>query len=119
MKNLRYLIYTLSLLALPLLTQAQDEKNKVETAEFEVKGVCGMCKERIENAALIPGVKQVTWDKESGMLTAIYKPSKVTELEIHQAIAEFGHDTSQVPADSTAYEKLPMCCAYRGTAEKH
>ena len=33
------------------------KKNKAETNEFKVYGLCNMCKERIEEAALIKGVK--------------------------------------------------------------
>lgn len=78
-----------------------------------------MCKARIENAALIPGVKMAEWDLESGMITVVYKTKKVTEMEIHQAIAEKGHRTEKVDANPDTYANLPGCCAYDDGVEKH
>ena len=99
---------------------AQKESNKITTAEFGVSGVCNMCKERIENAALIKGVKLVEWDKNTKILKVVYKSNKTDELAIQKAIAEHGHDTEKVKATQEAYEKLPMCCEYRREgAESH
>lgn len=99
---------------------AQDEQKKVETSEFKVKGVCNMCKERIENAALIKGVKMAEWNKETEILKVVYVTRK-TDLEtIHKAIAEVGHDTEKVKGNHDAYHKLPKCCAYRDSnTHKH
>lgn len=91
----------------------------VKTAEFKVEGVCGMCKDRIENGALIKGVKKAEWDKETEMLTVIYNPDKVELIDIHKAIAELGHNTDKVKAEETAYNKLPTCCQYDDGAHKH
>ena len=97
-----------------------DKKNsKVDTAKFEVKGVCGMCKERIENAALIKGVKWVEWDKATDTLTVIYRVDKTKLLDVHKSIAEVGHTTDLVKCNIDAYKKLPGCCAYMGDAKKH
>jgi len=91
----------------------------VKTAEFKVEGVCDMCKERIENGALIKGVKKAEWDKETKMITVLYNPKKVTLIEIHKAIAEVGHSTEKVQAKESVYNKLPNCCQYDDGAEKH
>ncbi|MGL1885234.1 MAG: cation-transporting ATPase [Reichenbachiella sp.] len=117
MKSLKYIIITGIVMIFSLSVQAQESKSK--TCEFEVLGVCGMCKERIENAAYIKGVKFVEWDNPTGKMTVIYKPGKITELEIHQSIAAIGHDTDQVKADSASYATLPDCCAYRNGVHKH
>jgi hypothetical protein len=111
----------ISILILTLLFPALDisANNDVKTAEFKVEGVCDMCKERIENGALIKGVKKAEWDKETGMITVIYNSKKVTIMEIHKAIAEVGHSTDKVEAKETAYNKLPACCQYDSGAEKH
>ncbi|MCG8410710.1 MAG: cation transporter [Bacteroidales bacterium] len=98
---------------------AQQKEKKVKTVKFEVKGVCDMCKKRIENAALIKGVKWVEWDKATDTLTVIYKPSKVKLIKIHESIAEAGHTTDKVKCNLEAYKKLPPCCAYMGDVEKH
>ncbi len=100
-------------------TQAQEKSGKknVETT-FKVEGVCGQCKDRIESAAMrTNGVKEAEWDKKTQMLTVVYKESKTSEEEIHQAVADQGHETSMVPSDSTAYSKLPGCCRYKDGAK--
>ncbi len=98
---------------------AQEKKSKIDTAKFEVKGVCKMCKERIENAALIKGVKWVEWDKATDTLTVIYRKDKLDIIKVHKSIAESGHTTEKVNCDIDAYNKLPACCAYMGDVKKH
>ncbi|MFW5656537.1 MAG: heavy-metal-associated domain-containing protein [Bacteroidota bacterium] len=100
-------------------TYAQKEKKKVETKTFEVSGVCDMCEKRIENAALIKGVKYAEWNKEAQKLKVIYKTKLTNEKAIHKAVAEAGHDTEKVKATDESYEKLPACCAYRDGVEIH
>ncbi len=100
-------------------TYAQNKSSKVETTKFEVKGVCDMCKERIENAALIKGVKWVEWDKATDTLTVIYRKDKIDILEVHKSVAEVGHTTDKVECNMEAYNKLPACCAYMDGVEKH
>lgn len=100
-------------------TFGQTKPAKIDTVYFSVEGVCGMCKDRIENAALIKGVKKVEWNVQTGQLMAIYSPRKTDQLNIEQAIAERGHDTENVPSDPKAYAKLPACCAYKDGVEKH
>lgn len=93
---------------------AQESSKKISETTFEVDGVCGMCKKRIENAAMrTSGVKLAEWDVESHMLKVVYKPSKVTEDQLHQAVAEVGHDTKKVKADTSTYDKINPCCHYR------
>ena len=91
----------------------------VEETSFEVKGVCEMCKERIENAALIKAVKWVEWDKATDTLTVIYRKDKLDIIKVHNSIAEAGHTTEKVKCNIEAYNKLPACCAYMGDVEKH
>jgi len=94
-------------------------KKKVETAEFTVSGVCGMCEKRIENAALIKGVRLADWNKQTQKIKIIYSPDKTDELTIHQTIAKAGHDTEKVKATDEAYEKLHDCCKYRNGQKIH
>ena len=91
--------------------------SKIKEASFKVEGVCNMCKQRIEAAALrTKGVKMAEWNKETQELKLVYHSKKTTEENIHQAIAKDGHETSMVVADSTAYKKLPGCCKYKDGA---
>lgn len=93
---------------------AQNPNSKIViTDSLYVAGVCNMCKERIENAALIKGVKKVTWNKKTQYLTVIYKPSKVSLDKIEEEVLLAGHDTKDKKALDKNYNKLPDCCAYR------
>ncbi|MFN8255247.1 MAG: ATPase [Bacteroidales bacterium] len=95
-----------------------DTKGNI-TQEFKVSGNCQQCKERIENAALIKGVKFAEWNKETDMLKVVFNPSKTNRDAIEQSIANAGHDTENHKATDEAYKKLPECCAYRDGVEKH
>ena len=82
------------------------------TATFKVSGNCGMCKKRIEKAALTKGVQQATWDESTGIVSLQYDSSKIKLLQIKQNIAAAGHDTEEVKADDKVYDSLHECCKY-------
>ncbi len=84
----------------------------ITTSTISVKGNCGDCKERIENAADIKGVKTSNWDKDKKVLSVTFDSKKVTLIQIEEAIAKAGHATAAHKADATAYKKLPTCCQY-------
>jgi len=95
------------------------QTNKTETIEFKVSGICKMCKDRIENAALIKGVKFAEWNKETDVIKVIFNPQKTTKETIQKSIAKAGHDTEAFQADKEDYDKLSKCCKYRENSEKH
>jgi len=86
---------------------AQSQKETVK-----VWGNCGMCKTRIEKAALSAGASKATWDGETHDLTLKFDVSKTSSMAIQEAIAKVGHDTRDVTADETAYNNLHGCCKY-------
>lgn len=92
------------------------QKNSTVTEKITVQGICNMCKERIEEAAYVPGVKRAEWDKTSHQLTVTYKSDKVSLLKIEQSIAKTGHDAGDLKAANKDYQSLPNCCAYRDGA---
>lgn len=92
-------------------------QSKVET-KFMVSGVCGMCKDRIESALDVKGVTFVNWDKETSVCTVVYKPKKITEMQLHKIIAGAGHSTNLIEASDEDYNKINACCRYR-ELEKH
>lgn len=92
---------------------AQEKNNHVVTDTLVVSGVCGMCKERIENAATIKGVKKVEWTPESQQLIVVFRDDKVTLEEIAQSVAEAGHDNELIISTDAQYEKVHDCCKYR------
>lgn len=98
---------------------AQNISKGVTSISFNVEGVCGMCKSRIENSALVKGVKMAEWDKETHILKVVYNPKKISETEVHLAVIESGHDTEKIKASDEAYQKLPACCAFRDGVENH
>lgn len=109
------LISLLFIFSLQLSAQKSDAQiiNSADTLSFKVMGVCGMCKDRIENAALIKGVKEANWDKLTKKLHLVINKEKANIEDIHSSIASAGHDTSLKKGDDKAYAKLPACCKYR------
>ena len=101
-----------------VLAGNKDKKKLIETT-FTVEGVCKMCEKRIENAALIKGVKMADWDLETHQLKVVFQPEKVNELAIHKAIANMGHDTDKVKAPDEVYDKIHYCCQYRDQEHDH
>ncbi len=89
------------------------EKSSVVTTTLTVKGNCEECKERIENAADIKGVKLAKWDAKAQILTVTYKSDKVSIEQIKQAILKCGHDVEGDKAPDMVYNKLPKCCQFR------
>ncbi|MGB2397687.1 MAG: heavy-metal-associated domain-containing protein [Flavobacteriaceae bacterium] len=105
----KQLLLILALLPLAVMAQKKD----IQKTSFEVDGVCMMCKMRIEKAAFtIKGLKTASWDVSTHQFAVTFDANKVTLEQIHQAIAEVGHDTPLVSAPDKVYENLPMCCLY-------
>ncbi|MEZ5047912.1 MAG: heavy-metal-associated domain-containing protein [Chitinophagaceae bacterium] len=89
------------------------QSSAIITDTVTIKGNCGQCKERIEEAAYIKGVKEAIWDKKTKILTVTYKSNKTTLEAICKAIENVGHDSRFGQASDAEYKKLPACCAYR------
>jgi membrane fusion protein, copper/silver efflux system len=87
---------------------------------FEVKGLCGMCKSRIEETAMsVEGVGMAVWDQETTILEVVFDEELTSVDTIQRAIAAVGHDTPLHKADDEVYENLPGCCKYdRSDSEK-
>ncbi len=88
-------------------------QSTVTTTTISVKGNCDQCKERIENAADIKGVKTSSWSEKTKIMTVTYDSKKVTLMQIEQAIANAGYETVSQKANAAAYKKLPSCCKYQ------
>lgn len=106
-------IILLLLLLTPLAGMAQKKKKEIVKESFEVNGVCGMCKSRIEKAAFsIKGVKMATWDIPTHQFTVLYDKNRLELEQIHEVIAKVGHDTPKATASDEVYDALPLCCLY-------
>ena len=102
------IIFGILLMAIP--SSAQKKNAKVE---FEVAGVCGMCKQRIEKASLeTKGVKSANWSVETHKLTLIIDERKTSTTQIKKNIAAVGHSTREIETTEKAYDALDECCKY-------
>lgn len=111
---MKKIVLIVIILAFGLQLQAQDRNAK---ATIEVDGVCMMCKERIEKAAIkTKGVKSAVWNMETHILSLIFDEQKTNLNSIEKSIAAVGHDTKNVKATSEVYENLHHCCKYRDEA---
>ena len=97
-----------------LLTTAAFAQDKNKKASMEVDGVCGMCKERIEKAAIrTKGVKSAVWNVDTHELKLIYDERKTDLKTISEKVAAVGHDTKEIKATEEAYNSVHPCCKYR------
>ena len=107
MKKIVVLLFALA----PFVLLAQ--KKDLQKTTFDVDGVCGMCKARIEKTAFgLKGVKTASWDIPSHQFQVLFDANKVSIEDIHTAIGNAGHDTPLATAPDEVYENLPMCCLY-------
>ena len=104
-------IITIFALFLMNIAFAQDKNAR---ASMEVDGVCGMCKERIEKAAIkTKGVKSAVWTINTHQLDLIYDARKTNVDAISASVAAVGHDTKAIKATEEAYLSVHDCCRYR------
>jgi copper chaperone CopZ len=101
-----------------ILSLKIQSQTTIITSTVAVKGNCDDCKERIENAADIKGVKTSNWNKDKKVLTVIFDTIKVSLTQIEEAIAKAGYATANKAADANSYKKLPDCCKYEQGACK-
>jgi hypothetical protein len=85
---------------------------KVIETTFEVKGDCGMCKTRIEKAAIAAGAIKAVWSSETRLLVVKFDEKSLSVEDIQAAIAKVGHDAGKFKAEKKVYETLPSCCQY-------
>ena len=90
---------------------------KYETISFTVEGTCSMCKDRIEEALDIPGIRKAIYNPDEKTLTVTFNPKIIEQIQLHNLVAIAGHDTELVKASNTAYMALPDCCRYREGAQ--
>lgn len=108
-------VFIFSFLSLTIFNcdaQSKTDK-KVETATFKVWGNCDMCKETIEAALDVKGIKSANWNTETKMIQVSFSPDKMTLEKIHDLIAASGYDTELKKGDDKAYAGLHECCQYK------
>ncbi len=117
---MKKLIFTLSLIMIGFSTQSQEiKKNKNAKISFQVDGICGMCKKRIETAALkTKGVKFAIWSPKTKQINLIMDERKTEVSTVQKNILKVGHDVvgadlKKIKATNEAYNSVHPCCKYR------
>lgn len=105
---MKQLLIFISVFTLLTSAKAQLVKDK-----FKVNGNCGMCKKKIETAALGSGVKSANWDKANQIIEVEYDSKAVDISKVKKAIADAGYDNDAFTASEAVYSELPDCCKYR------
>lgn len=96
-----------------VFSAANASAQKIQEQNIKVYGNCDMCKERIEQALDVKGIKFAEWNPETLNLRVVYRKDKISEAGIHQLLSAAGHDTEKVRASAEAYQSLHSCCKYR------
>ena len=89
------------------------QSDNVVDQKIYVNGKCDMCQDRIEKILDVKGVKLVEWDIKTKICRVVYRKDKISEDQIHQLLADGGHDTKKVRASDKAYDNLHRCCHYK------
>ena len=117
---MKKIVFTFSLFMIAVTVQSQEtKKNRNLKIMFEVDGVCGMCKKRIETASLkTKGVKFALWDLRSHQLNLIIDERKTAISTVQNNILKVGHDlvdfnNKKLVATDEAYNSVAPCCKYR------
>jgi copper chaperone CopZ len=105
-------------LAISVAAFSQKVDKKPITTTFWVAGVCGMCEKSIEATLDTKGILKADFQLSHNLLTVTYKPSKITETEIHVLLNEAGYDTEKSTCTDEQYARVHGCCKYR-ELEKH
>ncbi len=95
------------------VSKSKKNTKSLMTSKVRVLGNCGMCKQRIEKAALNQdGVSKASWDAMTQTLTLEYDKSTISLLDIEKSVALAGHDTKNAKASDETYSNLHGCCKY-------
>ncbi|MCH5597039.1 carboxypeptidase-like regulatory domain-containing protein [Niabella ginsengisoli] len=106
--NVKYLFFALML----IISDAAIAQKHTISETFKVRGVCDMCKERIETTALDHKAKTAVWEAGTQLLTISFDSTKTSAAQIGKAIANAGHDNEKAKSADDSYKKLPDCCRY-------
>ena len=116
MKNYQKIRKNLVLASFTVLLFSCNQVTSTKEATFYVRGNCGMCEERIENAVnSMDGIVKADWNVKTKNITVTYDTTKVKELKIQQTIANVGHETKFVQSPTSVHDSLPECCKKNGS----
>jgi copper chaperone CopZ len=113
-------ISVMMIMMLTFITRSVSAQSKTtQTDTLTISGNCSQCKQRIEDAAYVKGVKSAVWNTQTKVLTVVYNAEKTDMDKIAAAVAKAGHDSRKHTSADKDYKKLPACCAYRSGACHH
>ena len=112
------IILILATILFAVNVHAKNPGKKPITSTFWVAGVCGMCEKTIEAALDAKGILKADFQLSDNQLTVTYKPSKISEAQIHTLLNEAGYDTEKSTCTEAQYARVHGCCKYR-ELEKH
>ena len=88
------------------------QPNKIKKIKFQVNGVCEMCKNRIETALDVKGIKLADWNIKTKFCRVKFNSEVISENDIYKLISGVGHDTPIYKASDEDYNNLYHCCHY-------
>jgi copper chaperone CopZ len=104
-------IYLTFLVIMAFITGCSAQPQKEEVVKIKTSAICGMCKDRIEKGLKSEkGINDVSLDIETKIVTVKFEGTKTNSDKIREKISQLGYDADNLPADKTAYDKLPACC---------
>lgn len=99
-----------------MMAQKKPRKNKIigignQYAEFETKAECANCEVLLQDKLLaIKGIKSVTLDLDSEVISVRYNGNQVDENEIKTAILAAGFSVDGEKGYKEPRKNLPDCC---------
>jgi mercuric ion binding protein len=120
MNSLKYLLIAGMVILFAACNNRNSDKNTSNAAAtgtvinstFKVWGNCEQCKETIENALKLNGVRKADWNTETKQIQVSYDSTKISLDQIQKDIAAAGYDNEKYKGDDGAYGNLPECCQY-------
>ena len=97
----------------PTTGSSISQSSKIKKIKFYVNGVCEMCKNRIETALDIKGIRLADWNIKTKLCKVKFNSEVISENDIHKLISGVGHDTPICRAKDTDYNNLYQCCHYK------
>ncbi len=88
------------------------QPNKIKKIKFQVNGVCEMCKNRIETALDVKGIRLADWNIRTKFCRVKFNSEVISENDIYKLISGVGHDTPIYKASDEDYNNLYHCCHY-------
>lgn len=113
MKFHKYILLTCLIFSSTILFAQNTSTEKLTDTSFKVYGACEQCKDRIELALKLKGVRVGIWNVETQMLSLKYDSTIISLDKIENKIVAVGHDLENKKAKDKVYENLPACCHYR------